>query len=394
MSDATLYQVGIVEETTYGTMPTAAFQRVNVTEFPLTRDRTSERPNILTGNRRRFPKRALQEDGGLSLPAPIQFGNMLLPREGLLGNDIGSAVTITGSDIDFNGTTGAVTAVSTSLADVDNGDWLYITGTASNNGWKGPVTGAAALTFNLPAAQVTTEVAGSAFTFKTQRHTDAALEKSYSSEWQDTGLTNKFRANNGNFITQGVFAWAQGAYATETYTLIGKAPVKGSATVGTGAALAAPTSSFMNSVQDFGTIRIGGTATSAVISTLNLTVTNTNNVIRGLGSLGPAAFKYGPMDIDLTATVLYDDNSDVLLGNQEDQDTVSLAWDIVDVQGNRELYFLPAGKADGPGPAPGQAGSLVDFELMVSGHDPARDADSAYVSAGFGFQFAIFRVAA
>jgi hypothetical protein len=397
VSDATYYTEGIVEETTFGVVPASALQLINVTSFPLTRPRSMGRPNVHTGNRRRYPERILQEDGNLSVPAPIQYANLRLLREGLMANDIATIATITDTDISVVGSTGVIASVAGDMSDFAVGDHVYVSGAsvAANNGWKGPVTAADASSITVPAAQVSDESATASITISTTRHTDAEVEKSYTAEWRDTKLTNKFRSASGLSVGQGVYDWAQGAFATETYTLIGKAPVKGSATVGTGAALAAPTSGFMNAVQDFGEIWIGtAAATSYVISKLTLTVTNGQNAIRGLGSLGPSAIPLGPMDLELRATVLYDDNSDTLFGQMEDHATIDVAWDIVDPQGNRERHYLPAMKAGGDGPAPGEAGSQTEFELMATGHDPARDADSPYVAAGFGYQYAQFSVPA
>lgn len=398
MSDATYYTIGMVEESTYGTTPASALQLVNVTEFPLARTRSTERPNVLTGSRRRYPTSVLQEDGGLTVPCPIQYGNMLMMREGLLANDIAAAAaTITATDISTVGATGVITSAAGDTSDFEVGDWVYISGSsvAGNNGWKGPLTAAGASSITVPAAQVEDEAATASITISTTRHTDGSTQKSYSAEWRDTLLTNKFRSGTGFVVSQGVYTWTQGQFTTESYTLMGKAPVKGSATIGTGAATAAPTSGFINAVQDFGTIYIGSAATSYIISSLTLTVTNVQNAVRGLGSLGPSNIVIGPLGIELRATLLYDNNSDTVLGNIEDHDTIDVAWDIVDPQGNRELFYLPALKCDGgEGPAPGQAGNLVDFELMATGHDPAKDADSPYVSTGFGYQMANFKVPA
>lgn len=396
MSDATLYTAATVEESTYGTTPASALQLVNVTEFNLQRNRTVNRPNILTGDYRRYPNRVLQEDGALTAPAPLQYENFILWQEGVLSNDRGAAVSASGTDVAIDGSTGAITTTSTSLSNFSDGDLIYMSGNSTNaDGWYGPVTSAGALTITVPAGQVSTEAAGNTVTLKTRRLVDGSTPKYYSNEWQDTGLTNKFRSGTGYVPTQYQLNWQQGQYANESVTFAGKAPSKASATIGTGSATAAPTSSFMNAVQDWGTLYIAESATTYVISQLQLQITNVQNAIRGLGNLGPSAMSRGPMDISLTAQVLYDDNSDTLLGNIEAQDTLAFWWDVVDLEGNRMAFFVPAGTCDGgPGPTPGQAGNLTEFELQVMGFDPAKGSSSAYTSAGFGFQIGIFYVPA
>lgn len=323
----------------------------------------------------------------------MQYRNLINLWEAFQSNDVETAATITGTDIAFNGTTGAVTTTSTDLSALNDGDWIFISGTTSNNGWKGPITSAGAMTITLPAAQVTTEAAGASMTLKlTERLVLANTQKSFSVEWNDPTLTNKFRSGTGFVVTDVSVSWSQGSIVTEEFTLAGQAPVRGSATIGTGSPTAAPTSGFMNAVGDFGKIYVDNAQTSAIITELSINGSTIQDPARGLGNLGPSSFTEGDQQINLSGTMLYDDNSDAIFSNIEDHDTVSLFWDTVDAQGNRLGFYIPALKADEGEPDVGEPGTRVSMPFTFSGHDPAKDSSSAHVSDGFGFQFALFLV--
>lgn len=390
MSDATLYTASIVEETVYGTTPASALQLINVTSFDLQRPRSIERPNVLTGDRRRHANVVLQDDGSLTVPSPLQYLNNLLLMEGVQGNDIDAAFAETQTDIVID-TSGTITTVAGDFSALNAGDWIFVAGatTAGNNGWKGPIVSATTTVITVPASQVTTDGAATV-TIQTQSLNDGIIEKSYSVEWEDTGLTNRFRGGTGMSVQSATWSWAEGSFATESYELIGQAPVKSAATIGTGGPTAALTTDFMNSVDNWGSIFIAETASTHIISDLTLTVTNQLNPVRGLGSIGPSAITFGNQDIALTATILYDDNSDALFAQIEDHDTISIFWEVVDDQSNHIGFFVPALKADDGQPNVGEAGNQVSFTLTASGHDPAKDTASAYTSSGFDRQFAIF----
>jgi hypothetical protein len=396
--DTTYTTMGIVEETVYGETPASALQLVNLTNFPgMKRVRNSSRPDVLTGDRRRFANVELQLDGTLSLQSILQYGNLTALHEGLMASDVDTPVNITGTTMSAVGTTGVCTDGSAGLGTIQDGDMLYITGTDSgaNDGWKGPVTSAAAGVFTVPASQIVDETGPTDWTIKTTRHLDGNAPKSFSCEWHATQLTNKFRAALGQRVSGATWSWQAGQFVEESFELAGLAPDLGAATIGTGGPTAAATTQFLGPVSDFGKIYVSGVETTFIISSLNLSVQNVLSPLYGLGSAGPSETSTGPMDITLSASVAYDDNSDALVADIEAFNTVSVWWDVLDAAGNRFCFSLPAVKADSGDPSGGSAGSFIEIpDVVFSGHDPSKDPTSAYYSDAFGYQFGIYTVAA
>jgi len=400
MSDATFVKFGAVVESTFGTTPASALQLVNVTSVDMKQSRDVSRPNILTGDRRRYENRVLRKSGDLVLPAPLQYENMLQFHEGLQNNARASAVTVTATTISFDSSTETIADSANGFGSFAVGDWVYVSGAgdAGNNGWKGPVLTASAAALTFPNQQITaTAVATPSITIKTRRLLDGTTLKSYSTEWRDDdpSVTNEFRNATGMRVGSIEWNWSQGSWATEQVTLMGKVPAMASATIGTGAATAAPTTGFMNAVDDFQTILFGTDSTastfSATATDLRVTVTNTQTPIYGLGTVGPSNIHVGPQDIAVSMTLYYDDNARTIQDLVEAHTTCWMGFDVVDPDGNRMAFSIPAMKPDVGDPEIGEAGSLISLPLTFSGHDPAKDSGS--LSTSIPYQFGIFYVA-
>lgn len=400
MSDATYVKFGTVEESAYGTTPASALQLINVTSVDLKQSRDVSRPNILVGNRRRYENRVLRKSGDLVLPAPLQYENMLLFHEGLQNAARSAAVSVTATTISFDSGTETIGDSGAGFGNFAVGDWVYVSGAgdAGNNGWKGPVLTKSASALTFPNGQITaTAVATPSVTIKTRRLLDSTTLKSYSVEWQDAdpSVTNEFRSGTGYRVGSIEWAWSQGSWATEQVTLMGQVPAMASATIGTGAATAAKTTGFMNAVDDFQTILFGTNSSSssfaATATDLRVTVTNTQTPVYGLGTVGPSQIHVGPQDISVSMTLYYDDDARTIQDLVEAHTTCWMGFDVVDPDGNRMAFSIPAMKPDVGDPEIGEAGSLISLPITWSGHDPAKDSGS--LSTSIPYQFGIFYVA-
>lgn len=395
---ATFTKVGIVEESNYGVTPASALQLLNVSSIDLTRNQQASRPNVLTGDRRRFPKRILSKSGGLVLPAPMQYENMLLLEEGLQNASRGAAVSISATTISVTGAN-TVADSANGLGDLDVGDLFYMSGWAGanvgNNGWKGPILTAAAGSVTIPAGQVTNATAGDSVVIKTRRLLDGSTAKSYSAEYQLTQLTNQFKSGVGYRVGEIAYDWAQNEWATMQATLMGKVPGMANATIGTGAATAAKTTGFMNAVDDFQLFKLivnASTTLTAVATKWGLKVMNVQTATYGLGNVGPSEIVVGPQDVDLAIDFYMDDDARDVVDIQEAHTTFCAWWATVDPQGNRIAFCCPAMKPDDGDTKVGEAESIVTYPLTASGHDPAKDSSS--LATAIPYQFGIFYVPA
>jgi hypothetical protein len=406
MATSTYTTLGIVEESTYGTTPAAALQLMNIRNLTMGRNKTTGMPNVYTGDRRTFPSEVLQKDGSFTFEAPLQYENTLHPWEGLAGSSRSSAVDLSGITISATG--GVVSDSANGLGPVDNGDYVFIAGAgvAPNpvaGDWYGPVTASVAGSFAVPTTQLQNFTAGSAVTIKTRRLKDGTTPKSFSGEWHITSLTNQFQNEKGIKFSQVVVTWTQGQFATEQWTGAGRFPAAASATIGTGAELAAPTSGFMTAVGGWGKLFIARASTGLgitsvtplIVSSLTLTIQQAIADTVALGDVGPTVKDEGSYEgSQVQITARFDDAARTALSDPiQSHETMALGWGTVDTQGNKEFYSLPACKPSGDVTF-GDANTVVNIPVTFSIHDAAKDASSAYLTALFGYQWAKYYVPA
>jgi len=402
MTMGTYTKVGMVEESSFGVTPASALQLVNVTDIKLPRNQDRKRPEVLTGDRRRYRARILKKSGeGLGLSMPGQYENDLLLLEGLLNNARGAAVTISGTTIALTAT--SITDSANGFTNLQSGDLIYVSGFTTsptvNNGWKGPIVKVSNGELTIPAGQLSGVVAaGESVTIKTRRLIDGSTLKSYSIEEQFTKLTTQFRNSTGQRVKSLKQTWQQNDWCKQDWVLDGKVPGMADATIGTGAATAAKTSGFLNSVDDFQLFKFGGTGVgnigSAILTKWDLSVVNVLALIYGLGVVGPQQSDVGPFDVEVGLNAMFDDNSRDLIDAAESDAVLWCWWAIVDPQGNRMAFSLPAVTVDVQDVPPGGAENLVAFDAKLMAHDPAKDSSSTWYSSSFGYQFGVYFVPA
>lgn len=387
--------IGAVEESTFGTTPSSALQLVNASGIKMPQNLKRERPNVLTGDRRRYPERTLQKSGeGLNLPMPLQYENDLLFMEGLMNNSRASAVTVTAVTIATTATT--ITDSGNGFGSFASGDLVEVSGFASGaaNRIYGPIIKTSAGVLTVPTGQTPGVVAaGDSVTVRTRRLVDGSTLKSYSIEYQLTKLTTMFRSAKGQRVKQAKYSWQQGNFATAEYTFDGKVPAKASATIGTGAATAAKTSRFMNSVDDFQRFAIGAGGSglgSMIVTKWDAMYANVLAPIYGLGNVGPQQIDVGPMDVSVDLSIYMDDNAKDALDASSAETTLWMWHSIVDPNGNKVAFLLPAGTLIVDDVPVNGAEDLVSIDAKFTAHDPAKDSSSTWYSNSFGFQAGIF----
>lgn len=394
----TYYQVGLLQESQFGVIPSAQMQLVNVSSLPMRMERDAQRPNILTGSRRPYPTRILRKSGTLTLPMPLQHDNDLIPMRSAMCSDRGSLVTVTNTDIEFTAT--AITSVAEEFDNLQSGDMVFVTGVGAGvnaDKWFGPVVKVDDGELTVPPGQLTVQAAGGSVTIRTRRWTDGDLEISFAAQWHATKLSNKFRRSPGNIVTAARFEWQQGSWATAEYTCMSKVPEYQAATMGTGANLAAPDSDFMESCADFQTLRVlnsSGALITAIVSQLRFELASARPAIYGLGDEGPSAFDLGSVAASIDGTAIYDDNSHAIAAAVDAQETLTVTWDIKDPQGNRRCYCLPALSADNGDVEIGEADSGPStLPFRLNAHDPSKDEDS-YFNTSIPYVVGVFDVPA
>ena len=380
----------LLEEATAGTTPASAMQLVSVAGMPaFKRDRTTGAPDFVTsGDRTPYPQEIFVDEGSLSIPAsPLVYRNLIQPIEGIYASDEVTVAAI--SETDISVTSDVMSSVGgTAFTNLAVGDCFHIAfgGGGPTDGIYGPLQAAAAGSITFPAGQIADYTAGSTQVHKTfNRLTDGEVFKTYSAEWEATKLTTYFE--NAVYMTPNSYemSWsAGGGFATETVTFRGKKPTKAAATIGTGAATAAPTSSAMSASQRFGTLVIGEVATnlvaSAVISELTFGITNDNGFGPGLGTTDFQVAVLGDIVTTLKATMVLDDVTAAIVDEFEDLDTLWTRFDMTDAQGNRIVYFNSAMKPTDRDK--GDSNNILNQSIDLVGHDPLKSSGDTHNITG------------
>lgn len=386
MGSSTYTTLGVLEESTLGTTPASALRLINCTAT-LQMDRDAQRPEIWTGSQDRYPERPMSEGGTLTIEGPQQYENMLELQEGLYGAARSSAVSISGTGIAF--TTATITDSGNGLATVLVGDFVYIGGVVTataNNGWHGPVIASAAGTLTFAASTFTAESAGATITIKTRRLVQPATAtlKTYSTEIFDTTDAN-YQSMLAAVVSGATYNWANGGFATEQYTLMGRLPARAASSIGTGAATAAKISPFINVPTDWGSIYYGTSsavtaANAAIFTSLQLQANPNVEAIKGLGDLGPSTYSRGPMDWTLTGSVYLNANGLAFVNDALSHATRWLAWEHADPAGNRDFWFFPANKISIGNFERGAPTTQKTVSFTATTHSGAFDSGSAFTT--------------
>jgi hypothetical protein len=377
-------RVAMVEESSYGVTPASALQLINVSGIKMPQNLKRGKPDVLTGDRRRYPGRVLQRSGqGLTLPMPWQYENDLMLLEGLLNSTRGALVTVTDVDISFTeDTVDKIESAGNGFGSFLTGDMIFITGVgagANAGKWVGPIVKVDAGELTIPDGQIVDEAAGGSVTMRTRRLVDAQTLKSYSVEYELTKLTTMFRHALGQRVASGKWSWKQGEFATAEYMLTGQRPLKAAATIGTGAATAAKTTGFLNAVDDLRQLFVGGygsTLNDILMTSWDFSLENMVELIFGLKNIGPSQVDVGSFDGTLDVSMMMSDDVKDLIDASLADETLYAFWASTDLQGNHLCFSLPALKCDVDDVPVEKADSIVNVNAKFHVHDPAKDADS------------------
>ena len=390
----------LLEESTPGTTPASAMQLISAGGMPaFKRERSTGAPDFETsGSLTPYPQEIFTDEGSLSIPAtPLVYRNMVQCHEGVYASDEVVVAAVTGTDISV--ASNIMNSVASGFGNIKVGDCFHIAfgGSGPTDGVYGPVLLQTASDITFPAGQIANFSAGSTVTIKTyNRLVEGTTFKSYSAEWKATALTTYFEG--GTYFVPNSHEWswsAGGGFTTETCSFRGKKPTKAAATIGTGAATAAPTSAAMNSANRFGTLWVGEGATNilaaATVSDLTFGIARDNGFQPGLGSTDFSVACLGDLTTSLKATVVLDDVTAAIVDEYEDLDTLWARWDMTDAQGNRMVWFQSAMKPVGRDK--GESNNILTHSLDLVGHDPLKSSGDTHNIATMPMT-ALFYVAA
>lgn len=375
----------LLEEATAGTTPASAFQLINLGAMPsFKRDRTTGKPDYVTaGDRTPYPLEVLSENGSLTIPStPLQYRNLLQVHEGVYANDEVTVAAISAATIAV--ATNVMTDSANGFGNLAVGDCFHIAfgGSGPTDDVYGPLLAAAAGSITFPAGQIADFSLGNTVVIKTfNRLTDGEAFKTYSTEWEATKLTTYFE--NATYAVPNSLSWswsAGGNFATEEASFKCKKPTKATATIGTGAATAAPTAAAMNAANRVGTLWLGETSTNLIaggtVAEWNFSIVNDNGFQDGVGATDFQVAVLGDITTTLTATLVLDNTTLAIIDEFEDNDTMWARWDVTDAQGNRMIWFNSAMKWEDRDK--GESNNIINQSITLVGHDPLKSSGDTH----------------
>jgi len=165
----------------------------------------------------------------------------------------------------------------------------------------------------------------------------------------------------------------QGAIVTGQFDVLALNEVPGGATVGTGAANAAPTGDVVNAVDNIANVQEGGSAFTGDVDSITLQVSNNLRAQNAIGSAQAIGIGLGRFNVSGTFRAYFE--SRTLYEKYTDFTASDLSFDITDAAGNRYSIQVPRLKfGDGQVLTPGNDQDVY-AELTFTGiRDSSTDA--------------------
>lgn len=372
MSDSNKLELSIVEETTWGVTPNAAFDKVPVIGGGMNLDTETIRSAAIRtdGQRGGSYRTNVTANGSMEFELTANVYDLLLLRAMRNTTGFSTAVNITGTNIAAVAAGNKYTGPSGMNTNVADGQWLYFSGfaAANNNGWK-KVVSATATEIVVAGSDITNESAGPSITIGGQWARNEAASPSFTIQQEHLDETDKFEVVTGARINAFGIDIASKAMIAASAGFTGKDYDPDlTAKQGNGSVNALTTQASMSEVDAFDGFYIDG----SVISTYKLTgvsleLSTPTREQTGLGSIEKLGVPLGNLELSGSLSVYKNDASWNLLTKYKAFTPFGFAFSIVDENGNRYLFDMPKTKLtneSGAHPGP-DADTVLDFPFAA-----------------------------
>jgi hypothetical protein len=383
MSNSNRTQVRALKEVTWGTTPAAAMTNLNVTSESLGQNTDVVNSQFIRSDTNLAGVVRTAISAGGSLGVELQYGGYDELFEGALRsawstalNFSGTTITVAAADNSYTGSGG------TEFTNAVVGQWVKVTGftTAGNNGYAKVLTKTNAK-ITVSGLTLTNEASGDSVTIKGALLKNSSTDVSFTLEKEFADVT-EFVAFTGMRVGSASLTIAPGSIITGEFAFQGKSAAATGATVGTGAANAAATTSSMNSVDNVERVFIDGVASTLDITEISLNINTNPRVQNAVGNL--AAIGIGTGSIEVTGTLASYFESRAFYEKYLNFTAVSLAVVVEDGAGNAYVIDMPTVNFSAGNP---QAGGINQDVLLPLNF-------SATLNASYGGTIGISRIPA
>lgn len=366
MADSSGVALRYVEESTWGTTPSAALQVLRFTSEDFRGVKRSIVSDELVGD---------AQVGGLieagygsegTLNGELSFTTYEeFMTAAIRAADFGSETSVTDTSIAATAT--QLTDSGNGLAGFSVGQFVKVSGfSASGLNRVYLVTSVAAGALGVYPDPSTTEAAGQSVTISGAVKTNGTETRSFSVEREHTDLTNIFSNWLGCRVGGMTLSFAAEDKVTVSFPFMGKTENVAAATIGTGAASAATTTEIMNAVSDLVIVGEGTTHADITLISANINITNPLRQQLVVGSTDPFGIGSGTVNVDGQISLYIADNALKTKWLAHTQTALTFAFQ--DTAGNAYGLYLPAVQfSQINSPTPGKDQDIVltaDFQAF------------------------------
>ena len=320
MSDSNKIQMSFLRETTWGTTPSSPFTEILLTGGSFAQDLSTVESDTVRSDAQGAGFKRTSADATAAFSAEWSAGAFdEFIRGGIRSDaDWSTAISLSRTDVSCTAPSTLTTAGgSWTTANVDTGDWIYISGftTAANNGWHRVATIVSTTVLALADATLVTESAGDSVVVVGQNIANGSALSSYSLQKQYLDLTAHLLLITGGRIGSFSMDVSPGAIMTSTFDFSGKNIAAATSKAGSGNVTAATGNSVMSEVDAIGTFQIDDAAVAFDVTNFSFSVDAENRPQSGLGSIAKVGMEQGKVSVTGTMEVYLDDNSWSQLAN-------------------------------------------------------------------------------
>lgn len=310
-------------ETTWGTVPTVAFQAIREMSESLASTRTRSRPTEMNTSGEVSAAVTTKIEAGGTVNFALSYGTYDDWIASALDNVWGTTVTLAGVSADITITTATNILSSTTsnkFLNISAGQWIRLLGftNAINNVIARVITktDSTHLVLSLPYNKVT----GAAAAYVTETPTGTLAQVRASSIINGTlaqtlTIQKGFSASlfllyTGCLISQMTLSGGVGNFLTGAFTILAKAETNATTNASTGSVVAAPTGKVMDPIIGFGGFYRNEVFLAQTVDSFTLQIQSTGAALEfGMGNASAAGLILGLTEVSGTAKVYFKDFS-------------------------------------------------------------------------------------
>lgn len=344
-ADTAGFQLGFVQESTWGVTPSSALQLLDIVSEDLRRSTETTASQAMRADRN-IPdiiRTSVASQG--SINAEVSFAALDKFLEGLFQSSFASDLAISASTISAAASDNSINGSGGSeFSGVTAGQWIKIagfTGTASNNGYAKVETKTNSKLV-LSGITLTDESAGDTVTVSGQLMRNGVTTKSFTIEKQFTDVS-EFHAYKGMMVSTMALTIPTSDRITANIGFVGKDATSSSSTAGSGSATAAVGNQVLNSVDHVKNIRFADNAAATFdVAELSLNIANNLRSQPAVGNLAAIGVGSGQFQVTGSLQAYFQDQAlfeDYLNFTERD-----ISFRLEDTAGNAYVITLPAFK--------------------------------------------------